>query len=172
MSADAAYTLLEGINLLVCKSVGLGDDWDEVDPGVQSAHDFDIQRLERMTGGLDEVDTCVDAVVDNVHAVNLVLGVEVGIEALLDVLSNGTPGFGIVHKISKARSVHDSKSQTDPILLNIGADGLNGYSAWREVKTWLLGLLGGVKRCVEQGIHESRLSETRFTCRGIKSAIF
>ena len=60
-----------------------------------------------MASGLDEVDDGVDAVVDNVHAVDLVLGLEVGVETLLDVLDNGIPGLIVVNEVAKARSVNE-----------------------------------------------------------------
>jgi hypothetical protein len=42
---------------------------------VQALHDLDIQGLQGVAGRLDEEDASVDAVIDNVHAVDLVLGI-------------------------------------------------------------------------------------------------
>jgi len=158
-----AYTLLECGNLVVGESVGLGDDGDKVDLGVQAAHDLDIKRLERVTSRLNEVDTGVDAVVDNVHAVDLVLGVQVSIEALLDVLNDWAPGVVVVDKVTKARGVNDSQAQANAVLLDIGADGLDVDGLGCEVERWLLALLRGVKRGVEEGVDQSGLSEPRLT---------
>jgi hypothetical protein len=58
---------------------------------VQLLHDLNIERLERVACGLDEIDDSVDTVVDNVHAVDLVLSIEVGVKSLLNVLNNGVP---------------------------------------------------------------------------------
>lgn len=44
-----------------------------------------------MPSRLDEVDACMNAVVHNVHPVDLVLSFQVGIESLLDVLDNWSP---------------------------------------------------------------------------------
>lgn len=44
-----------------------------------------------MASGLDEIDAGVNAIVNNVNAVDLVLSIKVRIEALLDVLDNRTP---------------------------------------------------------------------------------
>ena len=159
------YTLLESGNLVVGKSVGLGDDGNEVDLGVQAAHDLDIERLERVAGGLDEVDTGVDAVVDNVHAVDLVLGVQVCIEALLDVLNDWAPGVIVVDKVSETGSVNDSQAQANSVLLDVSADGLNVDGLGCEVERRLLALLRGVERGVEQGVDQSGLSKTRFTLK-------
>ena len=157
------HALLEGGNFVIGESVGLGNNRDQVDLGVQAAHDLDIERLEGVTSGLDEIDTSVDAVVDDVHAVDLVLGIEVGVETLLDVLGNGTPGVIVVHEIAETRGVDDSQTQAHTVLLNVRADGLDANRLRGEVEGGLLALLGRVKRGVEEGVDQSRLSETRLT---------
>jgi hypothetical protein len=70
---NGAYSLLEHRDLLVGQGIGLGNDRNQVDFGVQAAHDFDVEGLEGVASGLDEVDTGVDAVVDDVHTVHLIL---------------------------------------------------------------------------------------------------
>lgn len=92
-------------DLLVRQGISLGNDGNEVDLGVQALHDLNIQGLQRVTCGLDEEDTGVDAVVHDVHAVDLVLGVEVGIVSLLNVVNDGTPRFVIVDEVAEARSI-------------------------------------------------------------------
>ena len=116
-----------------------------------------------MTSRLNEVDTGVDTVVDNVHAVDLVLGIQVSIEALLDVLNDWAPGVVVVDKVTKTRSVNDSQAQANSVLLDIGADGLDVDGLERKIERRLLALLRGVKRGVEQGVDQSGLSEARFT---------
>jgi hypothetical protein len=132
---------------------------------VQPTHDLNVERLERVTGGLNEVHAGMDAVVDNVHAVDLVLGIEISIEALLDVLDDGAPGLVVVDKVTKSRSIDDVQSQTNTVLLNVGTDGLDGNSGGCEVETGLFLLLGRVERSVEQCVDESRLSKAGFTWR-------
>lgn len=58
---------------------------------MKSAHNLDIKWLEGVASWLEEVDASVDAVVNDVHAVDLVLGIEVGVEALLDVIYDWSP---------------------------------------------------------------------------------
>lgn len=153
------------MNLLIGKGVRLSNDRNEVDLGVQAAHDFDVQRLERMTGRLDEVDTSVDTVVDNVHTVDLVLRIEVCVETLVNVLHDWPPGVVVVNKVTEARGVNDRESQADAVFFNVCADGLYGNSLGSKVERRLLALLWWVKRCVEESVDQSRLSETRFTYR-------
>lgn len=155
--------LLESKNLLVRECVCLCNHRNQVDLGVQSAHDLDVQRLQGVTCGLDKVDASVDAVVNNVHAVDLVLGVQICVKTLLNVLDNGAPRLGVVDKVSKARGVDDRQSQADSILFNVGTDGLNRHGAGCKVETGLLGFLWRIERCVEKGVDERRLSEAGFT---------
>lgn len=132
---------------------------------MKAAHHLHIQGLERVAGGLDEVDTRVHSVVHNVHPVDLVLGVQVGVESLLDVLDDGSPRVIVIHKVAKARRVDHRQTQAHPVLLNIRADGLYADGLGREVKGRLLALPGWVQRGVEQGVDEGRFAEAGFTCR-------
>jgi hypothetical protein len=116
-----------------------------------------------VASGLDEEDAGMDAVVDDVHAVNLVLCVEVGIKALLNVLNNGTPRLVVVHKVAEAGRVDNGKAQADTGLFDIGADGLDLDSLGNDVVRRPLLLLGGVQRRVEEGVDQSRLAKSRFT---------
>lgn len=160
-NSNGTYSGLEGSNLLVRQSVGLGNDGNQVDLGVKALHDLDIQRLQRVASGLDEEDTGMNAVVDNVHTVDLVLGVEVGVEALLDVVGDRTPRLVIVDEVTEARSVDDGQSETDTSLLNICADRLDGHGLGKDVEARSLALLGRVKRSVEESVDQGRLSEPR-----------
>lgn len=161
---SSTHPLLESHDFVIGESVSLGNDGNKVDLGVKPAHNFDVKRLERVAGWLDEVDACVDAVVNNVHAVDLVLCVEISIEALLDVLNNWTPRCIIVDKVTKARSVNDGKAQTDAILLNVRADGLDGDGLGNDVEAWWLAFLWRVQGSVEKSVHESRFAESRLAC--------
>ena len=130
---------------------------------MQAAHDLDVQGLQGVTGGLDEVNTGVDAVVNNVAAVDLVLGLKVGVEALLDVLDNGAPRVIVVDEVTESGSVDHGQAEPDTVLLNVGAGGLDRDGLGDDIGVGTGALLGGVQRGVEQGVHEGRLSETRFT---------
>lgn len=72
---------------------------------MQLLHHLNVDGLQGVASGLNEVDNGVDAVVDNVHAVNLVLGIQVGVKALLNVLDNGVPGLIVVDEVAKAGCV-------------------------------------------------------------------
>ena len=134
------YTFLEVRNLFIGECVRLCDDWDEVDLGVESTHDLHVQRLERVASGLNEVDASMHAIINNVHPVHLVLGVQVGIESLLDVLDDWPPRIIVVHEVTKARGIHHSQAETDTVLFNVGRDGLYADCLGSKVERRLLTL--------------------------------
>jgi hypothetical protein len=85
------YPLLVVVDFIVGNGVGLGNYRNEVDLGVKLLHHLNVDGLQGVAGGLDEVDNGMDTVVDDVHAVDLVLSIQVCVEPLLNVLDNGIP---------------------------------------------------------------------------------
>ena len=167
-----AYPLLESGNLVVRQRVRLGDDGDQVDLGVQASHDLDVERLQGVAGGLDEVDARVHAVVDDVHPVDLVLGVEVGVEALVDVVDDGPPRLVVVDEIAEAGRVDDGQPQPHAVLLDVGADGLDRDGLGDDLGARALLRLGRVQRRVEESVDEGRFSETGLACNDRASTYF
>jgi len=74
-SQNTSYSSLERHDLLIGHGVGLGDDWNQIDLGMKSAHDLNVQRLQGMSSWLNEVNTGVYSVIYNVHSIDLVLSV-------------------------------------------------------------------------------------------------
>lgn len=130
---------------------------------MKAAHDLDVKGLEGVASGLDEEHAGVDTVVDNVHAVDLVLRVEVGVVTLLNVVDNRAPGLIVVDEVSESRGVDHGQAKADASLFNVGADGLNGNRLRDDVQARSLALLGRVERSVEKSVDQGRLSESRFT---------
>jgi hypothetical protein len=77
---------------------------------MKSAHNFNVQGLQRMASRLDEVDAGMNSVVDDVHAIDLIFCVQVGIEALLNVIHNWSPRLIIVNEITKTRGINDCQT--------------------------------------------------------------
>ena len=98
--AQGTYSLLKCSHFLLRKGISLRNDWDQVDLGMEAAHDLNVKRLQSMASGLNEVDTGMDSVINNVHAIDLVLGLEIGIKSLFDVLHNWSPGVVVVDEVS------------------------------------------------------------------------
>jgi hypothetical protein len=70
---SATYSLLESGKVCGAKGVGLGNNWDQVNSGAESLHDLDIQRLEGVSGGSNEVQAGVYTEVNLVNALGLLL---------------------------------------------------------------------------------------------------
>jgi hypothetical protein len=77
---------------------------------MKSAHNLDVQRLQSMTSRLNEVNAGMDAVVNDVHAVDLVLSIQVGIESLLNVVHDWSPRLVIVDKVSKSGCINNGQT--------------------------------------------------------------
>lgn len=159
------YSALEMENLVVRQGIGLGDHRDQVDLGVQPAHDLNVQRLQGMAGGLDKVDASVDAVVDDVRAVDLILGLQIRVAPLLDVLHDGAPRVVVVHKVTESGSVDDGQAKADAVLLDVRTDGLDRHGLGDDIVAGTGGFFRGIERGIEERVHESRLAQSRFTCR-------
>lgn len=119
------YFGFEGNNFFIGEGVGFGNDWDQVDFGVEVFYDFDIQGFEGVVSGLDEEDVGVDVVVNNVYVVDFVFSIEVGVEVLFDVVDNWFLGFIVVDKVIKVRCVDDCKFEMNICFFNICVDRLN-----------------------------------------------
>lgn len=150
---------LEVLNLLVGQSVGLGNHGDQVDLLVQLLHHGDVQGLERVAGGLDEVDTRVDSRVVDGRSVDPVLGVEVGVKPLVNVVHNGLPRVAVVDKVSETGGVDHGQMQPHVVLLNVLGHGLDLHGLER-LRGGVLAWLGRVQVVVEECAHQGGLSKT------------
>lgn len=130
---------------------------------MKSAHDLNVKRLQGVAGGLDKEDTCVNTVVNNVHAVNLVLSIQVRVESLLDVVDDRAPGLVVVDEIAETWCIDNGQAETNTCLLNVGTNGLDSNSLGNNVEAGSLALLGGVQGGVEQSVDQSRLAQARLT---------
>jgi hypothetical protein len=165
------YSRLEGSDLLIGKSIGLGNNRNQVDLGVKSSHHLNVKGLERVTGRLDEENTSMDSVVDNVHAVDLVLSIQVRVESLLNVVDDRAPGLIVVDEVTETGCVNNGEAKTNTGLLDVGADRLDGNGLGNNVEARALALLRGVERGVEEGVDQCRLAQTRFTCFTVNSGM-
>ena len=130
---------------------------------MKAAHDLDVKRLQGVTGGLDEEDAGMDAVIYDVHAVDLILRIEISIVTLLDVVDNRSPRFVVVDEVSEAGSVNDGQAKADASLLDVGADRLDRDRLGYYVKARPLAVPRGIQRGVEKSVDERGFTETGFT---------
>jgi hypothetical protein len=67
------YSRLELEEVVGAECVCFCDNGDKVDTAGQTLHDFDVEGLQAMAGGTDEVETGVDAQVDALTTAGLLL---------------------------------------------------------------------------------------------------
>ena len=63
-----------------------------------------------MASRLDEVDAGMHTVIHDVHAIDLVFGIEVCVESLFNVLHDRTPRIFVIDEVSETRSVDHGES--------------------------------------------------------------
>jgi stage III sporulation protein SpoIIIAA len=119
---------------------------------MKSAHDLDVERLQCVASGLNKIHTGVNSVVHDIHSVDLVLGIKVGIKALLNVIHNWSPRLIIVDEITKSRGINNSQTQTNAILLDIGTNGLYRHGFWDDVETGTLAFPRWIEGGIEEGV--------------------
>lgn len=107
----ATHSLLELGQINRAQGISLGNNRDQVDSGAESLHDFNVERLQGVPGGTDEVETGVDTKVDLVLAARLLLLEHVRFMLVVKELDDGHPGVAVVDIVTETRGVNDS--QTD-----------------------------------------------------------
>lgn len=118
--------ILEDLPLLQGQTIGLGDDRNHVDRLAQLLEHDDIDWLEGVTGGRDEVQAAVDAgVLDVALALCGELLSEVGAVLVLDVLDDWVPAAVVVDEVAISRSVDDVQAEAHAVLLNDVGDGVD-----------------------------------------------
>lgn len=107
---DSADALLEDSEVLRRQGIGLRNDGDKVDTGRESLHDLNVERLEGMAGGPDEVETGMYTQVNFVGTAGLLFLKHVGLMLVVDELDNGHPRIAVIHVVSEAGSIDDGQA--------------------------------------------------------------
>ena len=94
----------------MAEGVGLGNNGDQVDTGAQALHNLDIERLEGVSSGADEVQAGVHTHVNLVGTAGLLLLEHVGLVLVIQELNNGLPRVAVVDIVSEAGSIDDSET--------------------------------------------------------------
>ena len=86
-----SYPLLELCEVVRCEGVSLGDDGDQVDASAELLHDFNVQRLEAVTGGANEVRAGGHTEINLLGSARLLLLKHVALVLVVEKLDNGLP---------------------------------------------------------------------------------
>lgn len=111
------YSGLKLGEIVGAECVGFGDDGDQVDPGAQALHDLNVERLQRVAGGTDEVQAGVYAEIDLLCTARLLLLKHVGFMLVVQELDDGLPRVTVVDIIAKAGGVNDSEANWRTMLV-------------------------------------------------------
>ena len=105
-----SYPLLELCEVVRCEGVSLGDDGDQVDASTELLHDFNVHRLEAVTGGANEVQAGVHTEINLLGSARLLLLKHVALMLVVEELDDRLPRVAVVHVVAETRSVNDRKA--------------------------------------------------------------
>lgn len=109
-SKKMPYSLLVPDEVGGAKGIGLGDDGDEVDPRTQPLHNFDVERLQGVSGGSDEVQASVNAHVNLVCTTGLLLLQHVRLMLVVEEFDDGLPRVAVVDVVSETGGINDRQT--------------------------------------------------------------
>ena len=143
------------------KSIGLCNDWDQVDTGAQALHHLDIERLQSVSSWADEVQASMHAQVNLVCSAWLLLLKHVALVLVVQEFYDWLPAVAVVHIVTESRGVNDGQADLEELLFQLGLGDLNldGLVNLLRVTSAVVGVVldGGRK----EGVDEGRLSATR-----------
>ena len=168
------HALLESRKINWGKGIRLRNDRDEVHARTETLHNLDIQRLECVTGGSNEVETCMHPQIDLLGPARLLLLQHVALVLVIEELNDGLPAVPVVHVVAKARRIDDGQSDLEELLLELclGDLDLDGLIDLLGVAATVVGVVldGGAEESVDEG----GLAQAGFACHhdGKGSAAF
>jgi hypothetical protein len=104
------HSLLVTSQICWAESVCLCYNRDQVDSRAQSLHNLDIQRLQCVSSGADEVQAGVNTEINLVNTAGLLLLQHIRLMLIVQELDNWHPRVAVVDIVSEARGINDSKA--------------------------------------------------------------
>lgn len=105
-----SYPLLVTSKVSRAQGIGLGNDRNQVDAGAEALHNFDVQRLQGVTGRADEVQTGVDTQIDLVCSAGLLFLQHVRFVLVVKELNDRLPGVAVVDVVAKSGGINDRQT--------------------------------------------------------------
>ena len=119
----------------------------------------------RVASRTDEVEAGVDAEVDLLLALGLLLLAHVRLVLVVNEVDDGSPRVTVVDVVAEARGVDDGELRLELLLLELGLDDLNLGELVKLLLVALVVVLVRRELGGEEGVDERRLSKTGFACR-------
>lgn len=95
----------------MAQGIGLSDNGDQVNAGAQALHHLNIEGLEGVSGGANEVQASVHTHINLVRSAGLLLLEHVGLMLVVQELDDGLPRITVVDIVAEAGGINDG--QTD-----------------------------------------------------------
>jgi hypothetical protein len=102
--------LLELGQVSRAQGIGLGNDGNQVDTRAKSLHDLNVEGLESVASGTNEVQAGVDTEVNLVLAARLLLLKHVGFVLVVEEFDDGHPGVAVVDVVAESGCVNDGQA--------------------------------------------------------------
>lgn len=112
----ATHPRLELGQIRWTEGVGLGNDGNEVDARAEPLHDLDVEGLEGVAGGSDEVQARVHTEIDLVLATGLLFLEHVRLVLVVEELDDGHPRVAVVHVVAEAGSVDNGEADCKTVI--------------------------------------------------------
>lgn len=107
---NSTYFLLELGQVGWAQSIGLCNNWDQVDSGAETLHHLNVQRLQCVSGWADEVEAGMYTKIDLLGTAWLLLLEHIRLMLIVEEFDNWLPGIAVVDIVAKAGSVNDGQS--------------------------------------------------------------
>lgn len=104
----------------MAEGVGLSNNGNQVDARAQALHNLDVEGLQGVSGGADEVQTGVHTHVDLVGTAGLLLLEHVRLMLVIQELDNGLPGVTVVDVVSEAGGINNGQANLNNQLATAG----------------------------------------------------
>jgi len=126
MVTHATYPRLELGEVCWAQCIGLGDNGNQVDTGAEPLHNLNIQGLQGVASGSNEVQAGVDAQIDLIGAAGLLFLQHVGLMLVVQELDDGLPRVTVVHVVPEAWGVDNSEADYQLSVCAIRAQPCHG----------------------------------------------
>jgi hypothetical protein len=94
----------------VAQGIGLGDNGDQVDTRAETLHDLNVEGLESVSSGANEVQAGVHTHVDLVCPAGLLLLEHVRLVLVIQEFDDRLPGVTVVDIVSEAGGVNNGQA--------------------------------------------------------------
>lgn len=88
---NISNTMLESGEVGGRQGIGFRDDRNQIDTCAETLHDFDVERLQGMASGTDEIEAGVDTEIDLVMSLGLLLLQHIGLVLVVEELNDWHP---------------------------------------------------------------------------------